>query len=451
MGSQLRTDDSGAGWGRLDLLLVGAAIFAAAEIAAAILIGRFFDWGRAEALLFFAFRPWLLLVAAMAFSTVGWKRRYAFYAFALLTAGLAESMLLMKLGASDPWPEMLRGWAAGASLVILFDLAIQSAARFGKRKGKVAVSIILVLVMLIPGALRPYERLVLGRETAGPTAERPEVTVMTSLPIIWGEKSPFDPGSGPSASWRALQQEFTLRPVDFLDSESLSETRLMLIAQPRQLSPQELVRLDEWVRGGGRTLILADPALAWPSDMPPGDVRRGISTNMLTPLLSHWRIEVGETDKAVRTHRLGDRQLLLAGSAGLISRNPACRQEASFVLDCRIGRGRAIVVADADLLHDSTSIPDGSESAQRHDRLSDNVPAIADWLDRLGRTRRQRSAGRVEWADPHFSRGSAVATASLAVAAVLLLALLTTILRRRNSQTYPQRSRSHEGLGTNPE
>lgn len=447
MSSKLR----GPGWGGLALLLVGAAMFAAAEIAAAVLIGRFFDWGRAEALLFLAFRPWLLLIAAIATSTAGWKRRYAFYALSLLVAGFAETLLLLKMGASYPWPEALRGWAAGASLAIVFDLAIQSGCRFGKKSGKIAVSVILVVVMLIPGALRPYDWLVLGREATGPSGERPKVTVVTSLPIIWGEKGPFEPGSRPAASWLALQEEFSLRPVDFLDSESLDETQLMLLAQPRQLSPQELVSLDEWVRGGGRILILADAALAWPSDLPPGDVRRAISTNMLTPLLSHWRIEVGTPDNAAHTQRIGDRQLLLAGSAALNSRNPACRQEASFVLDCRIGRGRAIVVADADLLHDFTSVPEGSASAQRYDRLSDNVPAVADWLDRLGQTRRQRLAGKVVWADPHFNRVTALLMASLPVAAALLLALLTMFLKTRNSHTYPHPLGSDDLPRTNQE
>jgi hypothetical protein len=58
---------TGHGPGRIPppWLFAGAAAFAAAELAAGLLIGRFFASGRAEALLFLAFRPALLLVAAL--------------------------------------------------------------------------------------------------------------------------------------------------------------------------------------------------------------------------------------------------------------------------------------------------------------------------------------------------------------------------------------------------
>ncbi|HET9427674.1 MAG TPA: Gldg family protein [Allosphingosinicella sp.] len=403
------------------------------------MIGRFFDWGRAEALLFFAFRPWLVLVGAMMIAGASWPRRYALYALFLLVAGLGEASLLVPMGAADPWPEMLRGWAAGALMAVLFDLFIQTGGRFGKRRGKFAATLVLAFALLIPGTLRPYEAIILEQPRQGVSSNAlPVVTVLTSLPIVWGEAGPFEPGAGPAQSWRELQREFTLRPIDYIDSESLRSTRLILLAQPRQLSPQELVALDEWVRGGGRILILADPVLLWPSPLPPGDVRRPISTNMLTPLLSHWGIAVRPGDDVVRIHRLDDRQLRMAGTGTLSSENRNCRQEASFVLDCGIGRGRAIVVADADLLHDSTFVAQGSPSPRRHDRLSDNMLAVADWLDRLHGTARERLAGKVEWAKAGFERKQAVLTASLPIAVTFVLALLAGLWRARNSPTYPQ-------------
>ena len=433
MGQPLRR----AGRGRRPLaglaaLCLGAALFAAAEIGAGLLIGRFLDWGRAEALILVAFRPWLLLIAAMRMAAARWQTRYLLYALALIVAGLSETLLLAGLGAASPWPEMLRGWAAGAMLAVIFDLAVQAGCRFGGKRGKYAATIALALLLLVPGALRPYEAIVLGGAGGTVSPDRPAVTVMTSLPIVWGEKGALG-GGAPSASWLALGREFTLRPIDFLDGSSLGRARLMLLAQPRLLAPEELVAFDLWVRGGGRALILADPALAWPSVLPPGDVRRPVAINMLTPLLAHWRITVGPAVEGPRIHQIGKRQLRLAGAGTLASDHPGCRQEAPFVLDCRIGRGRAIIVADADLLHDSTSMPSGSASAERHDRLSDNVPAVADWLDRLAGISRERAQGDVQWADPGASRGAAVLKASQPIALALALALICLWLSRRAS------------------
>ena len=280
-----RSSDPGRGWrAGLAPILFGAGALATAEIAAGILIGRFFDWGRAEALLFFAFRPWLVLVGAMMIAGAGWRRRYALYALFLLVAGLAETLLLMPMGAANPWPEMLRGWAAGALLAVFFDLFIQTAGRFGKDRGRFAASLVLAFGLLIPGALRPYETIILDQPGQSVSSNaRPAVTVLTSLPIVWGEAGPFEPGAGPAQSWLELQREFTLRPIDYIDSENLHSTRLILLAQPRQLAPEELVTLDAWVRGGGRILILADPALLWPSRLPLGLSDRVVRSLCLAP------------------------------------------------------------------------------------------------------------------------------------------------------------------------
>ena len=175
-----------AGW-----LFGGAAAFAAAELTAGLLIGRFFEWGRAEALLFFAFRPWLLLVAALLMARFGWRRRLAFYLGALVAAGLCESLLLLALG-GEPWVEMLRGWSAGMMMVVAFDLLVQLGRRSGGRIGQAVATLLSVLILVVPGAMRPYEALALGRTGSRPVATRPPLLLMTGLPLVWGETGPFD-------------------------------------------------------------------------------------------------------------------------------------------------------------------------------------------------------------------------------------------------------------------
>ena len=425
--------------------IAGAAAFAVAELAAGLLAGGYFagGWERAEALLFLAFRPWLLLAAAVAVAAWRPPSRFALYGLALLIAGAGESLLLLRLG-GEPWIEMLRGWAAGAALLVPFELAIQSGRRVGGPKGRWTAAVLLALLMLVPGAQRPYERIALGPTAAAPAAERPPLVAMTSLPLVWGVGGAFDPDSRPAAAWQALRHEFDPRPVDYLDAEALAGERLLLLAQPRLLAPEELAMLDAWVRGGGRALILVDPALVWPGAPAPGDVRRPAGSNMLAPLMAHWGIALEPPARprvAVIGHDAGRgrRRLRLVGRGRLVAGDSRCAAEADFVLACRIGAGAAIVVADADLLHDATWTGPGERGTERHARTSDNPLALADWLDRLAGIERPRTAGTVRWTEPAASRRAALLIALLPILAALAAAgVAAARASRLNSPAYPQ-------------
>jgi hypothetical protein len=383
-------------------LLAGAAAFAAAELAAGLLIGGFFDWGRAEPLLFFAFRPWLLLIAALAAARFGWRSRLALYAVSLAGAGLSESLLIAGMG-GEPWRDMVRGWGAGALAALAFDLLVQLGRRLGGRVGQSAAAAAGVLALVVPGATRPYEAVALGDTRSRPAASKPELLLMTGLPIIWGEAGPFDPGSRPAAAYRALQQEFAVRPVDYLDAGTLRTGRLMLLAQPRALEPVELVALDAWVRAGGRLLVLADPQLAWPTRLPPGDARRPPSSSLLRPLLEHWGLTLEPVGaRQVTLAQVQDgaerRRMALAAPGRFVSRAPGCRVEWNgWLAACRIGRGRALLLADADLLHDALWTAPTAGGSERHARLADNPLVLAGLLDRLAGIERQRAARPVQW------------------------------------------------------
>ena len=68
-------------------------------------------------------------------------------------------------------------------------------------------------------------------------AAKPELTLMTGLPLVWGETGPFDPASRPAAAYASLRREFAVRPIDYLDAPALGDSRLLLLAQPRTLAP----------------------------------------------------------------------------------------------------------------------------------------------------------------------------------------------------------------------
>jgi hypothetical protein len=223
----------------------------------------------------------------------------------------------------------------------------------------------------------------------GPPA-RPELLVMTALPIVWGEKGAFDPGSRPAALYRALQQEFAVRPLDTLGEADLARSRLLLLAQPRWLSPAELAALDLWVRRGGAALILTDPNLEWPSDLPLGDVRRPPPVGLLGPLLGHWglRLEEGKADPKERFDK--GRRLAMDRPGRFTATGKACRVVRSYQAECRIGKGRAILLADADLMRDSLWLEPQRDGGAGQKRVADNPLVVAELLDALAGIERAR-------------------------------------------------------------
>jgi hypothetical protein len=413
-------------------LPVAAAFYAGAELAAGLFVGRLFDWGRAEALLFFAFRPWLLLAAAWFVCRFDLRRRLLFYILALGLAGLAESLLLRALG-GDPWLEMLRGWAAGALAAAYADVLVQLGARFAGRVGRFAGVALGCALLLVPAVQTPYEAIALGATGPRSAGEKPALLLMTALPLVWGETGPFDPESRPAAAYLALKDEFDVRPIDYADAAALHRARLLLIAQPRALAPEELVALDAWVRGGGRVLILVDPDLAWPSALPLGDPRRPPPVSLLAPLLDHWGVTLEPTAAGHLLDRVGEgeevRRLSLDGPGRFRIASGGCRSFGrAYVAYCRIGAGRALLVADADLLRDDLWAPPGPRGTERHRRLADNALVVADWLDALAGRDRERAAQAVLWQRPGSSRGLALALGALPILAGFAAAFL---LRRR--------------------
>jgi hypothetical protein len=417
-------------WRSLAALAGVAAALAAGEVLLALYLGGFRQENRAEALLFLAFRPWLLVAAALITARRPWRERIAFYALFMVAAGVNESLFLLRLGASDPWPEMVRGWFAAAALLLPLDLLLRSAARWG-RKAVAAAAAAAAMVLLVPGVLGPYAAIVLVPQAGKQAFEKPELVLMTALPIVWGEGGAFDPNARPAGTYRALQEEFEVRPADTLEESSLGRARLLLLAQPRWLAPAELAALDRWVRAGGRTLVLTDPELLWPSELPLGDIRRPPPAGLLGPLLDHWGLELRKSRIAFMRTRFDGGRLIHVGHPGLLrATSPRCAAD-GFRADCRIGEGRAVILADADMMHDALWMAAGADGGERHRRISDNPLILADLLDSLAGIERRRVRAPVTWVARGVDRGRAEMLAVLPLLGLALAALLLRRSRRR--------------------
>ncbi len=181
--------------------------------------------------------------------------------------------------------------------------------------------------------------------------ERPRVTLMTALPLVWGEGDAADivqGRSGRSETLKIIETTFDVRPIDILSAKTLGRD-IAIIAQPRRLTPTELVVFDKWVRRGGRAMIFADPELVWPSRYPPGDNRRAPPVELLDPLFTHWGIALGDSDRQERVISINNAAVKML-AAGAWTGPKTCTAVVPEVLDCRIGNGRVLLVGDADLL-----------------------------------------------------------------------------------------------------
>lgn len=228
-----------------------------------------------------------------------------------------------------------------------------SVLRSGAQK-RLLVGLLLVLgVVFFLSAMRYFQ--------SDDSGVKPTVGLMTTLPLQWSEggiEADLAKDAQPHPAYARLQQQYDVLPVDSFDALDGKKMDLLILAQPRALSPAELVELDDWVRAGGHLLVFADPALQWGSLYPIGDKRRPLFTTMLSPLFSHWGMELvlPMTGQEALTLLDVNGLTLRTQTAGEWIEKPSenkggCRiLEKRILADCKIGKGRALLVADADLL-----------------------------------------------------------------------------------------------------
>ena len=204
---------------------------------------------------------------------------------------------------------------------------------------------------------------------ARPAAERPTLLLLTSLPLVFGEDFSLEQSGSPAL--KALETRYRVVPISVTDPAELAKGRMLLMAHPLGQAPEDLVALDEWVRGGGRALLLADPMLEWPSKRPLGDPLRPPPMFTDTGLLGHWGLRLDAPDqRGLRTEKLGGYEVATDSPGELSGR---CSVADRFVARCRIGKGQATVVADADLL-DVTRL--GAGAGHNLDALLEELAAL---------------------------------------------------------------------------
>ena len=185
-------------------------------------------------------------------------------------------------------------------------------------------------------------------------APRHKLLLLTSLPLVFGEQFSLEAKGSPVLS--ALRERYDVAPISVSSTPELAKGDLLLMAHPLPQTPENLVTLDAWVRRGGRVLLLADPMLEWPSERPLGDPLRPPAMFMDTGLLQHWGIRLDAPDqRGPQARQLAGREVLTSSPGALKGK---CDISADgLVAHCQVGKGRATIVADADIL--DVDHPDG--------------------------------------------------------------------------------------------
>lgn len=203
-------------------------------------------------------------------------------------------------------------------------------------------------------------------------AERPTLLLLTTLPLVFPEQ--FTLEGGQSEALKALETRYRVIPIGTTDAAALRQGRLLLMAHPLAQPAEALVQLDEWVRAGGRVLLLADPMLEWPSERPLGDKLRPPPAFSDTGLLQHWGLRLAAPASRGPAQRELSGRGVLAASPGVLA--GSCDVDRSgFLAECEVDKGKVSVVADADFLN----VEELGRSAE------DNLDALLAELDTLER------------------------------------------------------------------
>ncbi|RIV83182.1 ABC transporter [Aurantiacibacter xanthus] len=201
-------------------------------------------------------------------------------------------------------------------------------------------------------------------------AALPQLALMGTVPIYWGESATFDELLAGEAElhWArtSLELDYRLVPLDYLSPEALAGQQFLLLAQPRGLTADENVALDNWVRAGGRLLLFADPQMTGESRFALGDRRRPQDTALLSPILAHWGLELRfdpaqDANWQMREFAGSPVPTRLSGTFATLGDAPTCTLSAAdLVAQCSLGGGFALILADAALLDLADPAPESA-------------------------------------------------------------------------------------------
>lgn len=383
--------DAVIGFERRHWVLAVAAIgFAVAALFAGQWLGGGFDLGRRDAALAIPSVLGFALLYTLLVARAGHQRAIAVGGAALLAALVLPVIIAFGL------PSMFMAWSSVPHILTwwaMTALALAVALILWRRSARLSRVLRTLLYVGLAVAWWLAAHVWLGRAYVPHVpGQAGRVVVLTSLPLVQWQQADGEMIMREDAALTALRA-MSARPlalVDALEPGMLKPEDRLLLAHPRALAPETLVEIDRFIRAGGRAVVLADGLSGWPPPHGFGDPRNPPVTSLLTPLLDYWGIQLAAPVPGERA--AGESEVLHWGyrlrlhSAGHFNRLPAgCRGAGGrgkghpVIARCKIGRGWAILLADADLLF--APLWQSSPSWARHLRPSDNIEWVAQQMN----------------------------------------------------------------------
>lgn len=214
--------------------------------------------------------------------------------------------------------------------------------------------------------------------------ERPQLGLMTSLPLYWPEDADLATIAAGHAvpPWprRWIETRYRITPLDTLapvpalspdaaDTDPLAGLARLAVIQPRGLSPADNVALDEWVRGGGRLLMALDPVLTGEYAAPLGDPRRPVDSALIPPVVKRWGLEVffpvlDDPAALPSESPIPGGSVVPVAAPGMIDLAPEAGARCTMmrgnaIAICAVGKGRVTLIADAALFEHSDLAGEG--------------------------------------------------------------------------------------------
>lgn len=378
----------------------GALVAATLALAAPLWLGS----GRADPLFLM---PLIGLATAALIQRDPAMRRWArTAAMALLLAGLVLLSATWAASGALVVGQVALLLAAAALLGLLHQLSVLPKRRFVRilLHGLIALGWLPVGLALADAAYRESS-----------AQDRARVLLVTSLPLVWGAGSgdvlaTLREGAAPAPIYRYLSERNALRTADGITAPDLDRTDVLLLIQPRALPPHALVTIDTWVRGGGTVLWLADPLLAAEQPFPLGDPRNPDPTEPNLALLARWGLsldsagESADRDDDVRIATIAGPLRLRAPGRVAVTSGRCTLTHSALMAECRIGRGRAVILADADMI--DAALWAGDDAAALNPFLwhSANARWLADSIARLASRIPARALAQPVWLRPALQR-----------------------------------------------
>ncbi len=147
--------------------------------------------------------------------------------------------------------------------------------------------------------------------------EKPVVGVLTGLPMDGGPPNPFGGGGAqpPWAIMSAMRELFSVRMLGPRPKEIPDDLNVLMLVHPKGLSDETWFAVDQYILGGGKALILADPFCE--ADQPPRDPNNPMAgltaprSSQPEKLFDAWGLElvkgkiVGDREDAQRVRARG--------------------------------------------------------------------------------------------------------------------------------------------------